>query len=365
MHVAWVELRDFRNHRRTELAGVPGGFVLVVGANGEGKTNLLEGLAFLFFLASPRSTSTEPVVRRGAEAGFVRGEIHTASGRVLVEVEIPIRGASRAKVNRSPIRRRRDLRRQVRAVFCAPEDLSVVTGDPAARRAFLDEAIRALWPLKEGAITAYDRALRQRNRLLKDWEGRGAPPGLEAWDAELVQTAAALTRLRAAVTAALAPEAEEAYRRVAGYGLQVRYVPSVEGEPLEEAFAARLAERRADELVRRTTLVGPHRDELWLAVRDLGARGFASHGESWAAAVCLRLGLAHAVAAEVGDDPVVLLDDPYSALDPARRRRLSELLHGRGQVFVSAADPEHVPGGAAAVWSVRAGTVEVRPGGPR
>lgn len=363
MHVSWVELRDFRNHRRTRLTEIPEGLILVVGPNGEGKTNLLEGLAFLFFLASPRTTSAEPLVRRGAEVAYARGEIRTAAGRVLVEVEIPARGASRAQVNRSAVRRRRDLRRQVRAVFSAPEDLGIVTGDPAARRAFLDEAIRALWPLKEGAITAYDRALRQRNRLLKEWEGRGTPPGLEAWDAELAQTGAALTRLRGAALAALAPQAEAAYRRVAGYGLAVGYAASVEGEPLEERFLARLEERRGDELARRTTLVGPHRDDVRLAVRDLGARSFASHGEAWAAAVCLRLGLARAVAGEIGEDPVVMLDDPYSALDPVRRERLSELLHGRGQVFVSAADPEHVPGGATAVWSVRAGSVEALAGG--
>lgn len=363
MHVSWVEFRDFRNHRRTRLTDLPDGLVLVVGPNGEGKTNLLEGIAFLFFLASPRAGSADAVVRRGAEVAYARGEILTGSGRVLVEVEIPARGASRAQVNRSPVRRRRDLRRQVRAISCAPEDLSAVVGEPAARRAFLDEAVRALWPLREGAIGAYDRALRQRNRLLKEWEGRGAPAGLQAWDVEVARTGAALTRLRAAATEALAPGAEAAYRRVAGYGLDVRYAPSVEGEPLEERFLAKLAERRPDELARRTTLVGPHRDELSLAVRDLGARSFASHGESWAAAVCLRLGLAEAVAAEVGERPVVLLDDPYSALDPVRRERLSELLHGRGQVFVSTADPEHVPGGAAAVWRVRAGSVEIHRGG--
>jgi DNA replication and repair protein RecF len=360
LRVAWAELRDFRNHAATRVDDVPDDLVTVVGPNGEGKTNLLEGLAFLFFLASPRTSSTEPIVRRGAEAAYARGEVLTENGRMLVEVEIPGRGANRTQLNRSPVRRRRDLRRQVRAVFFGPDDLMVVVGDPSKRREFLDEAIRALWPLKESAITAYDRTLRQRNRLLKDWEGRGAPPGLDAWDAELVEAGCALMRLRADAATRLAPPAEEEYRHLAGYGLECRYQPSVSGEPLEEAFVARLQDRRADELVRRTTLVGPHRDDLGLAVRDLGARSFASHGEGWAAALCLRLGLGAAIAAEVGEAPVVLLDDPFSALDPRRQGLVAERLIGRGQVFVSVADEAHVPTGSEHVWEVRAGTVEVR-----
>jgi DNA replication and repair protein RecF len=107
------------------------------------------------------------------------------AGKVLVEVEIPGRGANRVQVNRSPVRRKRDLRRQVRAVYFGPDDLVIVIGDPSKRRDFLDDAIRSLWPLKESAMTAYERTLRQRNRLIKEWEGRGAPTGLEAWDAEL------------------------------------------------------------------------------------------------------------------------------------------------------------------------------------
>ncbi len=357
MRVDWVELRDFRNHRHTELADLPEGLVLVVGENGEGKTSLLEGIAFLGLLASPRTSATEPLVRRGAAAGYVRGEARTAGGRLLVEIEVPAAGAVRAQLNRSPVRRRRDLRRQVRVVFAGPDDLVVVLGDPAARRAFLDETVRILWPLKEGAITAYERALRQRNRLLKEWEGRQAPVGIEAWDAELAARGAALTRLRASAVEALAAEAEREFEHVTGYRLEVRYEPSVAEEPLEERFLARLAERRADELARRTTLVGPHRDELTVGVRELRARAFASHGEAWAAAVCLRLGLAGAVAGEVGEAPVLLVDDPFSALDPGRRRRLGERLRGRGQVFVSAADRDLVPDGAEVVLGVRSGRV--------
>ena len=144
---------------------------------------------------------------------------------------------------------------------------------------------------------------------------------------------------------------------MAGYDLDVTYRPSVEGEPADRAFRERLAARRHDELIRRSTLVGPHRDELELAVRDLRARGFASYGEAWAAALSLRTGLGGAVREELGESPVLILDDPFSALDPARQRRVAERLDGGGQTIISVADESHVPGRAAAVWEVRAGTV--------
>jgi DNA replication and repair protein RecF len=359
LRLAWVELRDFRNHERTRLEDLPIGLITVVGPNGEGKTNLLEGIAFLFLLASPRTSSAEPIVRREAEgSAYARGEVETAGGRVLVEVEVPGRGANRVQVNRSPVRRKRDLRRQVRAVFFGPDDLFVVMGDPGKRRDFLDEAIRSLWPLKEGAITAYDRVLRQRNRLLREHEGRGAPPGLDTWDEQLVRSGAELMSLRSEAAARLGPPAGREYAHLAGYDLEVAYAPNVVGETREEMFSERLAARRSDELIRRTTLVGPHRDDLTLVVREMGARAFASHGEGWAAALCLRLGLATALEDEAGEPPVVLLDDPFSALDPGRQRRVGERLSGRGQVFVSVADQTHVPASSTLVLVVSAGTVQ-------
>jgi DNA replication and repair protein RecF len=366
LRLLWAELRNFRNHRETRVSDVPDGLITVVGPNGEGKTNLLEGIAFLFFLASPRVSATLPLVREGAEAAYSRGEVETANGRILIEVEIPGKGANRVQVNRSPVRRKRDVKRQVRAVFFGPDDLDVVRGEPGERRRFLDEAVTSLWPLKESALTAYDRTLRQRNRLLKEWEGGGAPTGLDAWDAELIANGSALTRLRAEAVAMLAPSATEEYEHLAGYALECTYAPNVTapnpGE-LEDAFAERLAERRADELVRRTTLVGPHRDDLTLAVRELGARSFASHGESWAAALCLRLGLASAVTEEVKEVPVLLLDDPFSALDPRRQHQVAERLAGRGQVFVSVADEAHVPKPSVTVWDLTAGSVTPREDG--
>jgi DNA replication and repair protein RecF len=277
-------------------------------------------------------------------------------------VEIPNHGASRVQMNRSSVRRKREVKRAIRAVFFGPDDLDVVRGDPSHRRRFLDQALSSMWPLRESATTAYDRTLRQRNRLLKDWDGRGVPTGLDAWDEELTVNGCALLRLRAEAVSRVAPSAEEEFLFLTGYGLACEYRPSVWGENLEEAFRARLAERRGDELVRRTSLVGPHRDDLELAVRDLGARAFASHGEAWAAALCLRLGIAAAIETEIGERPVVLLDDPFSALDPERQSRVGERLTGRGQVLVSVADELHVPDGAEGIWDVSAGAVTVRRG---
>ncbi|HJS25989.1 MAG TPA: DNA replication and repair protein RecF [Actinomycetota bacterium] len=361
MRLGWVELRDFRNHAESRLDDLLDGVHTFVGANGEGKTNLLEGIAFLFFLQSPRSSSTEPLVRRDASGpAYARGEVEGGQGRILIEIEIPGQGANRVQVNRSPVRRRVDVRRQVRAVYFGPEDLVIAVGDPSKRREFTDDAIRSLWPAKGSAMTGYDRVLRQRNRLLKEWEGRGAPKELATWDEQLVDAGSALMRLRHDAIGRLAPPASEEYRHLAGYELACRYAPNVTGEPIEERFASRLEERRGDELVRRTTLVGPHRDELELEVRDLGARVFASHGEAWGAALCLRLGLASAVGEELGDRPVVLLDDPFSALDPNRQGRIAARLADRGQVFVSVADDAHVPASSSAVFDVAAGSVRTR-----
>jgi DNA replication and repair protein RecF len=356
MRLAWIEVRDFRNHRETALE-VPGGLTAVVGANAQGKTNLLEAMYYLCALESPRVRNDLPLVRSGAASAFLRGEVVTDGGKFLVEVEVRGAGQNRVQLNRSSIRRKRDLRRHVRAVFSGPDDLAIVDGDPDERRRFMDEAVRALWPLKEGTAASYERVLRQRNRLLKDWDGgTDPPPGLTGWDEELVAQGSALTAVRGEATQAVRGRAGEEFRFLSGEPMLVEYQPSVWGDPLDEAFRSRLAERWSDELVRRTTLVGPHRDDVRLVIQGLAARGFASHGESWAAALCLRLALAEAVADEAGDRGPLFLDDPFSGLDPARRERVAATLPARGQVLIAVPDEQQVPEGSA-VWRVKEGAV--------
>ena len=362
MRLGWLELRDFRNHAHTLIESIPEGLVVAVGPNGEGKTNLLEGLHVLYALSSPRTSSNDALVREGTDAAYARGEFETRDGRVLVEVEIPRRGANRVKVNRSMVRRKRDLRKQVRAVLFGPFDLPIVIGDPSKRRAFMDEAVIALHPVRDTLTTAYERILRQRNRLLKEHEGRGAPADLDAWDEQLVQGGSAVIRARAEAIELLAPTASEEFEQLAEYQLEIAYRPNVWSDTdVESAFREGLAARRSDELLRRTSLVGPHRDDLHLAVRALGARSAGSHGETWATALCLRLGLASAVRERLGEPPLLLIDDPYSALDPRRRDRIGDRLRSRGgQVVISVADEVDVPTGAAAVWDVMNGAVTAR-----
>jgi DNA replication and repair protein RecF len=243
-----------------------------------------------------------------------------------------------------------------------PFDLPVVSGDPSRRRAFMDEAVVALVPASDTLTSTYERVVRQRNRLLKEHEGRGAPRDLETWDAQLVETGTAVIEARTAAVEAVAVPASAAFEDVAAYPLAIAYAPNVPaGGDVAEAFRAQLEARRPDELQRRSSLVGPHRDDLALAVRDLGARGFASHGETWVAALSLRLGLADAVEAAIGEPPVLIADDPYSALDPTRRDRVARRLADRhGQVVISVADEDDIPSQAAQIWSVRAGAIDVR-----
>ena len=334
--------------------------VALVGPNAQGKTNLLEAAHYLLTLRSPRVSADQPLVRTGANSAFLRGEVETAGGRVLVEVEVRSSGANRIQVNRSGVRRKRDLRQRVRSVMFIPEDLDVIQGQPDDRRRFMDEATQAMWPRTEEPRVAYDKALRQRNRLLKENEGPDAPDELDAWDAELESYGATVTSARRRALASVGPRAGDEFERVSGERLRVEYRPSVEAEDdVEAAMLRQLAERRADELVRRTTLVGPHRDELDIAVGDMKARRFASHGESWAGALCLRLGVWAGVSVEVDEPPVLILDDPFSGLDPQRRKRLAAGFASRGQVLISVPDEAQVPAGAD-VWDVKEGHATAR-----
>lgn len=362
MHVRQLALTDFRSWQAVELNLEPGASLLV-GANGEGKTNLVEALGYLSTLGSHRVATDAPLVRTGAERAVVRAAVVQAGRELTVELEIAPGRTNRARVNRSPAARPRDVLGILRAVLFAPEDLVLVRGDPGERRRFLDELLVTRVPRLAGVRADYEKVLRQRSALLKTAgaRGRGASNAefatLDVWDGHLARHGAELMAARLELVAALAPHVTAGYAAVApdSPAAAVRYRSSVPlpGEPLpgeppaevellEVALLTELARVRGQELERGVCLVGPHRDDLELMLGNCSARGYASHGESWSFALALRLGSYELLRAE-GVEPVLVLDDVFAELDVHRRRRLAERAAAAEQVLVTAAVVADVP----------------------
>ncbi|MER0446928.1 DNA replication/repair protein RecF [Streptomyces sp. Edi4] len=356
MHVTHLSLADFRSYARVEVPLDPG-VTAFVGANGQGKTNLVEAVGYLASLSSHRVSSDAPLVRMGAERAVIRAAVTQGERSQLIELELNPGRANRARINRSSQVRPRDVLGIVRTVLFAPEDLALVKGDPGERRRFLDELITARSPRMAAVRSDYDRVLKQRNTLLKSAAmarrhgGRGMDLStLDVWDQHLAQVGAELLAQRLDLIAALGPLADKAYEQLAPGGgpLVLEYKPSAPGtghtrEELYGQLIAAFADVRKQEIERGVTLAGPHRDDLTLRLGELPAKGYASHGESWSYALALRLASYDLLRAE-GNEPVLVLDDVFAELDVKRRERLAELVAEGEQVLVTAAVDDDVPG---------------------
>ncbi|MEU5975714.1 DNA replication/repair protein RecF [Streptomyces sp. NPDC047315] len=393
MHVTHLSLADFRSYARVEVALDPG-VTSFVGANGQGKTNLVEAVGYLATLASHRVSSDAPLVRVGADRAVIRAAVTQGERSQLVELELNPGKANRARINRSSQVRPRDVLGILRTVLFAPEDLTLVKGDPGDRRRFMDELVTARSPRMAGVRSDYERVLKQRNSLLKSaalarrhgvakgGSGGGADLStLDVWDQHLARTGAELLAQRLELISVLQPLADKAYEALAPGGgpVVMEYRSSaledrsagdgatgdaggaaagadgtaggtaggaqVLPQPREELYAQlmnALAAARKQEVERGVTLVGPHRDELVLKLGRLPAKGYASHGESWSYALALRLASYDLLRAE-GNEPVLVLDDVFAELDVRRRERLAELVAPGEQVLVTAAVDDDVP----------------------
>lgn len=351
-----IWLTDFRSYRSAEVVFEPG-LTVLLGANGEGKTNLLEAIGYLATLQSFRGAPAEALVRRGAERATVRAEGTREGRRLLIEAELTPAGRGRVLVNRQRLPRTRDLLGALRVTVFAPDDLAMVKGGPAERRRYLDDLLVAVHPRHDTLRVDLERILRQRNALLRQAGGRLTPSDaitLDVWDAKLTEVGEALGRARAEVLTRLAPMLAEAYDRVARRPAAV--TADYDAPWREGGLAAALARTRGDDLRRGASLVGPHRDEVVLSLDGLPARTHASQGEQRSLALALRLA-AHAVVTEsVGEPPLLLLDDVFSELDPDRAAALLANLPG-GQTLLTSASG--LPPGARAgrVLRIRDGTV--------
>ncbi len=368
MRVRHLQVSDFRSWERADLELEPGANVLI-GQNGQGKTNLIEAIGYVATLGSHRVATDAPLIRHGAARAIVRTSVINDDRELTVELEITAGKANRARVNRSPVTKTRDVLGILRTVLFAPEDLALVRGDPSERRRFLDDLLVLRAPRYAGVRADYDRVLRQRNALLKSsimarragskgdssnalgtldvWDGHLAHHGAELLAARL-DLVADLTELLTAAYAGVAPESRPAkihYRSGIADLIPPEYgtpAARADREVLTDALLAAMIANRDAELDRGVSLVGPHRDELELILDEVAAKSYASHGESWSFALSLRLASYELLRAD-GNEPVLVLDDVFAELDRRRRQRLAEVAVGAEQVLVTAAVEEDVP----------------------
>ncbi|SDS70157.1 DNA replication/repair protein RecF [Corynebacterium timonense] len=368
MYIRELDLRDFRSWPELSLELSPGVTVLS-GRNGHGKTNVVEAVYYSSVLKSHRVSADGPLIRAGAANARVSVTTVNEGRELTTHLLIKESGGNQAQINRTRLKSPREVLGVLRTVLFSPEDLRLVVGEPAERRRFLDDLAALRTPRLGGVKADYDKILRQRNALLRssalnlrrgydDPAGAAALSTLDAWDAQLAHAGAQviagrlslLDDLAAPITesyAAVAPESrpaaahyrstvDDAVRTLLGEGTR-------DPEVIGAAMLTELGRRRAEEIERGTTLVGPHRDDLVLLLGEQPAKGYASHGETWSLALALHLAEYSLLAAE-GSEPVLILDDVFAELDAARRQRLVHVAEGAEQVLITAAVGDDLPG---------------------
>lgn len=357
MYLSQLTLSNFRSWRELEAEFMPG-ITLISGVNAAGKSNLLEAIYLLASLRSTRAQTEGELISWSApppQVSRVAGNAVTAADSVSVAVAIAARseggGSAARQRSGAPLtskriqvngvaRRAADALGAIRAVQFTTLDIELLTGPAALRRRFLDVAVGQLQPSHAASISRYQRALAQRNALLKQvGQRQAAASELDQWDPLVATAAEPIWRARAAAAAAISDFACQRHRALRS--------PDDPAETLSLSFApadsTTLLASRSRDIARGSTSVGPHRDELMIDLDGRPAANFASRAQQRAVALSLRLAEADFLEAESGDSPILLLDDVFSELDPGRRERTADAVRSHSQQLLTSADPETVP----------------------
>ena len=373
MRVSHVALDDFRSWGHVVIE-LPAGPTVFLGANGQGKTNLIEAIAYLSTFSSHRVSAESSLVRipldveeRPPAGAFVRVKTALEDDRSQVlELEIVRGKANRARINRTNVKPK-DILGLVRTVVFAPEDLQIVRGDPSVRRAFLDDIAVQIHPLYSQTKSDFDRVARQRAALIKQAQvalRRGRVPDistLSVWDERFAELSSQVTAMRASLVRRLSDPVATAYDDVADsprhlvlamdasidrkIGTNPDDPTSADLENVEaqtQRLLAALERIQDQEMERGVNLVGAHRDDLSLCLGHMPVKGFASHGESWSVGLALRLG-AFDLLADDGETPILILDDVFAELDTKRRAGLTTRMDKADQVLITAAVEGDIP----------------------
>jgi DNA replication and repair protein RecF len=398
MRLSHLSLTNFRNFVRLET-GMPSGPTLLVGANAQGKTSLLEAIYFLVGASSPHASSDRQLIHFLAledvlPVARIVAEINRQGRPQRIEIRIilePTGAAGEARLRKEVLinglkKRVQDLAAGFNAVLFLPQDLQVVEGSPSERRRFLDSTISQVDPTYARASTEYGKVLSQRNALLKQLQERSGDKGeLEFWDEQLADSGATLMRARALAL-------HELERRAAGYHermsqgaetLRLAYQPafdptaepggqldlpmetsfdwtSLSREALRQSFHNALAESQREQITRGVTTLGPHRDDMAFRANGLDLRTYGSRGQNRTAMLATKLAEVEWLHEQTGEWPVLLLDEVQAELDPARREALLECVGYVDQAILTAADPSMFTASfreQAEIWRIRAGTL--------
>jgi len=344
VHISHLSLKDFRSYEVLDLP-LTKGQIIFVGENGEGKTNIIESVMYLSLLSSHRISQDTPLIKLGADKAYIRAKIEEEGRTQLLELEINIQKANRAKINQNPVRSQQELNGICKAICFSPEDLDLVRGDPIERRRFLDQLLTQRSPRTAGVITDYERTVKQRNALLKS---RASNLALQPWDEHLANFGGDLIAARLDLITSLKPYFVQSYKKLSDKKVaEIQYKSTIanlttDKERNKTLLLSRINEVRDQERERGITLVGPHRDDLLLILGDHPVKSYASHGEAWSIALALRLASYQLLVAE-GSRPLLVLDDVFSELDERRRDHLVALAEEADQTFITVAVENDLP----------------------
>lgn len=369
MRVERLTIRDFRSYQALELAPEPSINVLY-GENGSGKTNILEAMHLVGLGRSHRGARDVDMVRSGGEGYAVQATIERTP--LAVRIDLMYRAAGRKEIRLNGVRQRRlsDLLGQFNVIIFSPEDLQLVKGSPVLRRRYLDFALAQVSPKYGHSLAQYGEALLQRNNLLRDVAGQRASLALlDVWDEQLAEHGAELLTRRATAMQRLTALAAAEHDRITDgqEQLETSYLPSppetfvsIDTSAAREAILRALTAGRREDLLRGQTLIGPHRDDISIAINGRPGKQFASQGQQRTAALALKLAELAYIGAVAGESPVLLLDDVFSELDDSRRSCLIETISDRIQTFITTTNLNALKQSAApaAVFCVAAGHVE-------
>ena len=359
MLITNLNLTNYRSYTTLDLSLDPG-VSIFVGKNGEGKTNIAEAVLYLTFLSSHRASGNTPLIKLGNQSAYIRAKVKYPEREILVELEINSDKANRAKVNQNQVRSQKEIFGIVQTIYFSPEDLDIVRGDPSERRRFIDQLLTLRSPRIAGVISDYERAVKQRNSLLKT---RASMDALNPWDKQVAGLGGELITLRMLALDELKPIFNQVYKDISDTKpAEIVYKSSIENPSLNqsensEKIMERLVNNRGAELDRGLTLTGPHRDDLLLILGDHLVKGYASHGESWSIALSLKLATYNLLKSD-GLSPILILDDVFSELDEERRERLAEIAKGADQTIITVAVENDLPKSITGTkYLVRAGMV--------